>query len=156
MFPNIVYLPMVLLQEHKTDANQYLSCIIQDNVVNPKALPELFSEGIDDKNNIADKEQKGSQGEYRSKRRWLDDQVAYCNCVHKHDSSDINYTEYLERQFRGDDLEKPQDQKSSQSKSYCNAYLPVCGHLKNCDKIHNMSCQENEDTNKKCQLSSLL
>ena len=63
---------------------------------------------------------------------------------------------HLERQFRGDDLEKPQDKKSCQSKSYCNAYLPVCGHLKDCDKVYNVSCQENEDANKKCQLSSLL
>ena len=60
---HVVYLPLALLKEHQTDANQDLSRIVQDNVRNPKALAELFSERVDDKNYIADQEQEGSQGE---------------------------------------------------------------------------------------------
>ena len=53
---HVVYLPIALLKEHQTDANKDLARIVQDNVGNPKALTELLSEGVDDKNYIADQE----------------------------------------------------------------------------------------------------
>ena len=156
MIAILLYLFSALLQEHQTDANKDLSCIVKNNIQNPEALTELFAEGVYDKNNITYKEKNCSKGKYDRERRGKCHKIAHGYSVHEHDGSDINNSEYLERQLGSDVLKQPQDKEQRQNNADSYADLPVDRHLENGYKIHNVSGQKNKDTDQKSKLTSLL